>query len=380
MGYMDEPIPDNIKDLTVFINKDLYKRDIYQKYIIQFHEDWMKSNKEGIPNENGKYIWGSKVLVPAYYKVTDVFTDRLFTRVLKYFEDININLISDINEENLISLMNYPSIGYLRFINVLYILFIVEFRQAYNNLESIDKISKADEYKDKINHYEETEYVGGAAALIDEEVFDNELSDFINESDYEFTSINKTDNRLFDYNFPLGQEVEELYNFSDAIRQSIENGHNMVLKVRNSYNDLLNTLAKQEAENLDLSNEIKKVSTEKETETQNLRQALEDLEKNKNEELENVKKEYIDFINDKIGEINKLKDEIAANNQKYEEGIKTLNRSYNNLKEGKETEIKALQDELEHIKIERDEDRKVLDEFENMIKIMDKIKGIFRKE
>lgn len=377
MRFIDELIPNNIKDLTIFINRNINNRDIYRKYIMQFHNDWVKNKTEDMFNNDKNYLWGSEVLVPGYCELEDVFSDRQYIYVVKFFKENNLRLVSDLKEEDLLELMNYTAIGYLRFINVLYILFLVQYKDSHY-LSKIDKdpINIIEEF----NENEDIKDMGDVAVLVaDGSEIDNEITS--NRNDTSYNPMNDIDlDDSFSSVIAYDSEVEDLFAFSDSLKQSIEKGHDIVLKVRDSYNFLFKNSSILLSENLDLKKQIERINLEREVEIKSFQEKIDSMVKEKEELILVLEREFEDYRVDKSTEIDELERKIDQTNKSYEDSVRTLNISYENLKLEKESEITALKQELSQIKVEREEDKKVLDEFENMIKIMDKIKGIFRRD
>ena len=83
---------------------------------------------------------------------------------------------------------------------------------------------------------------------------------------------------------------------------------------------------------------------------------------------------------EKNNRIKELENELLSVRQSHDNQIKFLNSNLENFKLEKENEINNLHKEIETIQAENEKDRKVLDEFQNMIRILEKIKGIFKKD
>ncbi|MDD2493617.1 MAG: hypothetical protein PHE29_00310 [Tissierellia bacterium] len=184
---------------------------------------------------------------------------------------------------------------------------------------------------------------------------DNEISSFSRLYD---GSNNLNGNTLVE------NDIIELLDYNRTIIVNIEKRQDLIAKAQNSYNILQSHLSYLKSQNLELEKQIELISIEKETDVQAIRKLNEDIE----------------FLQgEKINKIKELENEILSVRQSYDDEIKLLHSNFENFKLEKENEINNLHKEIERIQIEKEKDKKVLDEFQNMIKILEKIRGIFRK-
>lgn len=299
---IEESLSNNIKELIVLINKDPNMSDAYRKYITEFHYNWgSRQENNQITAEKG-YLWGSKVDVPGNLRIKDVFKDNLYNNVNKFFEENNIDIISDLSEEGLLDLMYYPGVGYLRFMNILYTLFVFEYGYQENEIY--------EEMEFKINKTEEKEEeLGDSAAIaMSGSIVDN------------YSNLNEVENSLNENVFI------DLLDSNKILIENIEKEQKLIVKLQNLYSTLQSNLTYVESVNINLEKQI-----------------------------EDLRQSHADEIN-------------------------FLNKNYDNFKLEKEEKIATLEQELENLQLEREKDKKVLYEFQNMIKILERIKGIFKQE
>ncbi len=382
-GYMDlcdfDNI-DNIKELIIYIKKIKEGENCYRRYILHFHEKWEKDKSKGIRIKVGKYIWGSKVQVPEYYKIDDVFEGKSFTNIANFFRENNVVYISDLCEDILLELMFYPTIGYYGFMDVLNILFIDEFRHK-------DESSTSD--SNNIDAFKHTETLKSPST----EVIDGSS----NAAAIVVEDLTKMDDEILEMDVLNDNTLVELLGFNNSIKQKIDKENEMILKAIDSYRVLLDYVTVLGSKNNELNKKIHLLSEEKEKEIQMLRNKILQVTNAKNREIEILNKEFNEFKESKLKEVNslnrkieeiedeknriaeKLKGEIAAIKETYDRQLNILNSDYDLFKKEKEEEIDNLKRELLQLQMEREEDKKILQEFENMIRIMEKIKGLFKK-
>lgn len=136
-----------------------------------------------------------------------------------------------------------------------------------------------------------------------------------------FSSKYNENNNLNDYDL-IENNFNELLDYNRNIIASIEKRQDLITKVQSSYNVLRNHLSYHKSRNLELEKKI-----------------------------ENLKNE-----------------------------MEFLHNDFENYKLEKEKETNNLYEEIEKMQAEKENDKKVLDEFQNMIKVLEKIKGIFKKD
>ena len=198
--------------------------------------------------------------------------------------------------------MYYPGVGYLRFMNILYTLFVFEYGYQENEIY--------EEMEFKINKTEEKEEeLGDSAAIaMSGSIVDN------------YSNLNEVENSLNENVFI------DLLDSNKILIENIEKEQKLIVKLQNLYSTLQSNLTYVESVNINLEKQI-----------------------------EDLRQSHADEIN-------------------------FLNKNYDNFKLEKEEKIATLEQELENLQLEREKDKKVLYEFQNMIKILERIKGIFKQE
>lgn len=120
----------DIKILVNDINNDSYKKDRWTRYIVDFHEQWKKDDKDKVSinvlNEDRKYIWGKLVVLDSDDKIEDIFKEGIDNITVKFFTQKNKNLIKDIKENDLIKLMYQSNFGFIRFKRMIDVLFKID--------------------------------------------------------------------------------------------------------------------------------------------------------------------------------------------------------------------------------------------------------------
>lgn len=367
MGKLDqieETLANNIKELIIIIENTFNNSSVYRKIITEFHENWTSKRQEEEKFSDNMNLWGSEVLIPRNYRIKDAFVNSLHNNVIKYFEENDINTISDLTEEFLLELMYYPSIGYMRFMDVLYSLFIIEF--DYKGYELYEEIELEHDETEEVD-----EDMGNSAAI----AFSGSIADTL------IDSSNEIDIDLKSYDSSLNDNVfTDLLSYNKTLIENIEIGQDLIVKSQNSYNTLKSNLSYMKSKNENLKKQVVEISIQKEAELQKLREDMLELEKDKNSQIIKLNNTIGSLIKDKNEEISKIKDEMISMEQSHVDEIDFLNNNYDNFKSEKEEQINDLNQEISQLQAESVEDKKVLDEFQNMIKILEKIKGIFKKE
>ncbi len=174
-------------------------------------------------------------------------------------------------------------------------------------------------------------------------------------------------------------DIIELLEHNKTIVSNIEKSHDLITKAQSSFNNLLNNLSHLKSQNFDLEKQIELITIENEKEVQFVRNEMSELEKDKNDQIEKLNAEIEFLQEEKNNKIKELENELLSIRQSYDDEIKLLNNEFDNFKLEKENEINNLHNEIDRIQTEGEKDKKVLDEFQNMIKILEKIKGIFKK-
>jgi len=234
--------------------------------------------------------------------------------------------------------------------------------------------------------------------------------DNIIDSDNEINRYSKKYNidDTLDNNTLVGNDIIELLDYNKTIIANIEKRQALIAKAQNSFNTMQGSLSYYKSQNLELEKQIEKISIEKAKEVQAIKSSMLELEIDKNNQIEKISLEKAKEIqviknymlklekdkNDKIeklsqdikflqeekdNKIKELNDELLSIKKSYDDELVLLNRNYDNFKLEKEEQVITLQQEIEKSKVEIEEDKKVLDEFQTMIKILERIKGIFKK-
>lgn len=191
-------------------------------------------------------------------------------------------------------------------------------------------------------------------------------------------SITNSENVIND-NTLVENNIIELLEHDKTIVSNIEKSHDLITKAQSSFNNLLNNLSYLKSQNLELEKQIELINIENEKEVQAVRNEMSGLEKDKNDQIEKLKAEIEFLQEEKNNRIKELENEILSVKQSYDDEIKLLNSSFENFKLEKEDDINNLHKELERVQKEGEKDKEVLDEFQNIISILEKIKGIFKK-
>lgn len=200
---------------------------------------------------------------------------------------------------------------------------------------------------------------------------DNKINSFARLYD---GNINPNDNGLME------NDIVELLDYNKTIIANIEKRQDLIAKAQNTYNILQSNLSYLKSQNLELEKQIELISIEKETDVQAIKNDMLELEKNKNCQIVKLKEEIELLQEEKNNRIKELENELLSVRQSHDNQIKFLNSNLENFKLEKENEINNLHEEIEIIQAEKEKDKKVLDEFQNMIRILEKIKGIFKKD
>ena len=200
---------------------------------------------------------------------------------------------------------------------------------------------------------------------------DNKINSFARLYD---GNINPNDNGLME------NDIVELLDYNKTIIANIEKRQDLIAKAQNTYNILQSNLSYLKSQNLELEKQIELISIEKETDVQAIKNDMLELEKNKNCQIVKLKEEIELLQEEKSNRIKELENELLSVRQSHDNQIKFLNSNLENFKLEKENEINNLHEEIEIIQAEKEKDKKVLDEFQNMIRILEKIKGIFKKD
>ena len=187
-------------------------------------------------------------------------------------------------------------------------------------------------------------------------------------------NVNQNDNGLVE------NDIVELLDYNKTIIENIEKRQDLIAKAQNTYNILQSNLSYLKSQNLELEKQIELISIEKEKDVQDIRNEILEFEKNKNNQIEKLTEEIELLQEEKSNRIKELENELLSVRQSHDDQIKFLNSNLENFKLEKENEINNLHKEIETIQAENEKDRKVLDEFQNMIRILEKIKGIFKKD
>lgn len=174
-------------------------------------------------------------------------------------------------------------------------------------------------------------------------------------------------------------DIIELLEHNKAIVSNIEKSHDLITKAQSSFGNLLNNLSYFKSKNLELEKQIEKISIEKAKEVQAIKNTMSEVEKDKNKQIEKLNQEIKILQEKKNNKIRELENEILSVKQSSDDEIKLLNNEFEKFKLEKEDEINNLHKEIERLQTEGEKDKKVLDEFQNIISILEKIKGIFKK-
>lgn len=195
----------------------------------------------------------------------------------------------------------------------------------------------------------------------------------------------ETDLEISDgYNIPdendfIENDIIELLEHNKTIVSNIEKSNDIITKVKNSFINIQNNLSYLRSKNLKLEKQIELLTIKNEKDVQAARNEMSELEEDKNNQIGKLKVEIELLQEEKNNRIKELENEIVSVKQSYDDEIKFLNSSFENFKLEKEDEINNLHKEIEIVQKEREKDKKVLDEFQNIISILEKIKGIFKK-
>lgn len=175
-------------------------------------------------------------------------------------------------------------------------------------------------------------------------------------------------------------DIIELLEHNKTIVSNIEKSHDLITKAQSSFNNLLNNLSYLKSQNLELERQIELITIENEKDVQAIKNKMLELEEDKNNQIGKLNIEIEVLQEEKNNRIKELENDILSVKQSYDDEIKLLNSSFENFKIEKEEEINNLHKEIDRIRAEGEKDKQVLDEFQNMIKILEKIKGIFKKK
>lgn len=178
----------------------------------------------------------------------------------------------------------------------------------------------------------------------------------------------------------IENDIIELLEHNKTIVSNIEKSNDLITKAQNSFINIQNNFSYLRSKNLELEKQIELLTIENEKEVQAVRNEMSELEEDKNNKIGKLNIEIEVLQEEKNNRIKELENEILSVKQSYDDEIKLLNSSFENFKIEKEEEINNLHKEIDRIRAEGEKDKQVLDEFQNMIKILEKIKGIFKKK
>lgn len=377
----EEKSPDNIRELFILLNKRNDRRKIYKKIIREFNDTWTKNQAGNSLASEMKYIWGSVVLIPGESLVEDVFSDVFYYNVLKYFKQNYIRSINDIDESILLELMLHPGIGYLKFMNVLYMLFIHQYDDENSSFIITDfcyelntNSSDEDKFIQEVLVQEELEHNDLVAYNIDsvdaqddaqtekqqkgqrEEQFEEQFEDLYEEH-LEVQQVNKHE-QLQEDSAPETNNIAELHKYNELMLDTIEKSKELIKQVEYGQNKYKKEIEDLKSENLELKKDI------------------DELTKNHKLEIDGLKEDIIRLEEEKL-DIQVENKELKVSNQSYMIEIEHINRSFNQAISLKEEEIIALKEEVEELQKAREKDKQVLEEFQSMINVLEKIKGFF---
>lgn len=122
-NFNENNLSEDIQKLIYIIDNNEDKKRNWTKYILEFHEVWLK-HKKNIPIKlEGKYIWGKKVLIDPNASILDIFNEDRDKNILEFFDRKNKIFINEIMEEDLIQIIfqkNFKFIDFKRIINKLF--------------------------------------------------------------------------------------------------------------------------------------------------------------------------------------------------------------------------------------------------------------------
>lgn len=122
-NFNENNLSEDIQKLIYIIDNNEDKKRNWTKYILEFHEVWLK-HKKNIPIKlEGKYIWGKKVLIDPNASILEIFNEDTDKNILEFFDRKNKNFINEIMEEDLIQIIfqkNFKFIDFKRIINKLF--------------------------------------------------------------------------------------------------------------------------------------------------------------------------------------------------------------------------------------------------------------------
>lgn len=122
-NFNENNLSEDIQKLIYIIDNNEDKKRNWTKYILEFHEVWLK-HKKNIPIKlEGKYIWGKKVLIDPNASILEIFNEDRDKNILEFFDRKNKIFINEIMEEDLIQIIfqkNFKFIDFKRIINKLF--------------------------------------------------------------------------------------------------------------------------------------------------------------------------------------------------------------------------------------------------------------------
>ncbi len=122
-NFNENNLPGDIQKLIYIIDNSEDKKENWTKYIIEFHEVWIKHEKNIPIKFEGKYIWGKKVLIDPNASIVEIFNKDRNKNIVEFFDRKNKVFINEITEEDLIQIIfqkNFKFIDFKRIINKLF--------------------------------------------------------------------------------------------------------------------------------------------------------------------------------------------------------------------------------------------------------------------
>lgn len=167
-------------------------------------------------------------------------------------------------------------------------------------------------------------------------------------------------------------DISKLYNYNKSITENSENISTLIRNIQKNHNVMRDDIRKLRSENSDLNQQIETIKDEYKMEIDSIKSDYSLLEKEKNLQTKKFKA--------KVKKLERQNKTLLSENKSLKDNINNINNEFNNYKSEKENEIISLYIEKEKLEKEIEKDKKVLDEFQSMIKVLDKIKGLFGRD
>lgn len=335
------------------VMKDNYKSERYVRFVKEFHDEWKA--RGAIFIDDGFFrLWGTELTVDDNMEIMSLLSDPLFSKIKVFFEMKNIKYINEITEEDLVELLYYETIGKVKYLMFMKLLFADLSASKENTSLTIETFENSETHD------------SSESDLID---IENSLGD-------EF--LDKSVNSIYDSLEDIKGHIEtQNKNMSKKIDFEKEKNINLSNKLINMESELHTIKNDFESERTRNKEQIRSLLTDL-SDTYEKKKGVEAeivQIKQKNDYLHNEIKKKIDELNKKENTIIYLQNELEIKNSEIIELQNTENRYVNEIHSTKiiyENEITLLKNEIDAYK-------KTITEFSSLRGMVEHILDKFRK-